>query len=103
MDFVPVRSALQFQMGETGGPEPYWTNVGGPLGKLQGALEWQITHLCRFHQIMYADLQQRDSHLEAGWQRMKEALEKSKPLDDDDMEGWLNRESRAKTAVFDQD
>jgi hypothetical protein len=46
------------------GPVPFLSNIGGPIGFLQGELEWRLFDFCRIHQIVYKEINNIEVYLD---------------------------------------
>jgi hypothetical protein len=103
MKFKSVISALQTCGGNPRGPNSYMANVRGPLGTLQAKLDWQLTHLCRFHQIMYANLKERDAEIGRQHEELKKPSEAAKAASDEEAEDHAIGASRIRMAIRDAD
>lgn len=66
-------------------------------------LEWQLTYLCQFHQIIYAALEQRDATIGQTFEQLHKALGEVKASSEDAAEGHAVAESRLRTAIMDAD
>ncbi|WP_417733308.1 hypothetical protein [Rosistilla oblonga] len=104
LDHEPMRSVGQFHSPDNDGPLPYMENIAGPLCSLQGELHWHAFDLCRFHQIMYADLGNRAAHVDAEYERFSKSLEEQRAsVNDDSREAFMVYESRTNSAFMNKD
>ena len=65
MKYKPIYSLLQTPPGSKDGPLGFMDNISGPLGKLQGELDWRLFDFCRIQQIVYKELERTDTALQA--------------------------------------
>lgn len=99
-----MRSVGQFLTPDNDGPIPYMENMAGPLCALQGELHWHAFDLCRFHQIVYADLSNRAALVDAEYERFSKSLEEQRDcVNDDDREAFMVYESRTNSAFMNKD
>jgi hypothetical protein len=81
-----LRSVFEFPSQEEGGPFPYISNIGGPVGSLQGRLDWELFYLCGFHRAIYKGLLTRNESLEDRIQDLRKRYEANRDFQSDDDE-----------------
>lgn len=95
---LPMLSADQ-QVRYEDGLNTYMENIAGPLARIQGELHWHIHDLCRFHQLVYSDLNNESAILDKKYSAFRASFEQEKQNNQDD-EILAIRASRIKSLLI---
>lgn len=102
--FEPLRFVGQLSPDSPDALEPYMTNAFGPLTAVQSELHWHVSDLCRFHQILYADLSRQTAAVDEQCAMLKAQVDAaSKKLTDEEEDAFAVHVSRFRTAIMDKD
>lgn len=102
--YMPLLSIGQ-QIGDVNMPISYMTNISGPLSKLQSELDWHLHDLAQLHQIVYNDLNKKNSNLDIEFRSFQEKIDKEKcnVSGEEEREWLLYQESKTKSSFISND